>query len=202
MSTKNFDKLFISLKFYLLGRRYFTALKALDFARLKHSGLRKDGVTPEFQHQIEIALYLSTLRDVSHEESLLTVSLLHDVMEDFNISKDEMEARFGAELTKTVWLLTKKFNGIKKDYPSYFDAIGSDAIASLVKGADRINNVQTMVGVFSEEKQKEYIHEVETYFLPMLKRAKYNFPEQTAAYYNIIHILKSQVQLVKAIHAK
>lgn len=198
----SFNKLFISLKYYMLGRRYYVALKALDFARLKHYGTRKDGVTPEFQHQVEITLFLSTLKDVQNEEEVLAAALLHDVMEDYDISVHEMQGKFGKKLTDIVWLLTKKYQGKKKNLSEYFDLISSDPVASLVKGADRINNVQTMVGVFSKDKQQSYVLEVEQYFLPMIKRAKYQFPEQSAAYFNISHMLKSQVALVKAIHNK
>jgi hypothetical protein len=197
-SLEHYGKMFVSLKHYLRGRKYFTALKALAFARQYHVGKRKDGVTPEFQHQLAIALYVTTLKDVIDEEKAITAALLHDVMEDYDVGYEEIEARFGSEMAKIVWLLTKEHRGVKKDPKLYFDEIADNPIASLVKGADRIHNVQSMVGVFSIEKQKEYIDEVELYFLPMLKRAGANFPEQTAAYYNIQHMLKSQLELLKA----
>lgn len=202
MVKKDYNKLYLSLKYYLLGREYFVALRALNFARTYHQGTRKDGVTPEFQHQLEIALYLTTLKDIKNEETLLACALLHDVMEDYNVSLEELTKEFGADIARIVELLTKKFRGKNKDYPSYFFWIGKDPIASLVKGTDRINNVQTMVGVFTLEKQKSYATEVNEYFLPMLKRAKYNFPEQSFAYFNIIHMLKSQLELLEALHGK
>ena len=193
-----YDKYFISLKYYLLGRKYFTALKALDFAKKYHKGMRKDGVTPEFQHQIEIALFISTLKDVQDEELTITCALLHDVVEDYDVSVEEIDALFGKRVGGIVWLLTVKFRGKRKTNEDYFSAIAKDPIASLVKGGDRIHNVQTMIDVFSPEKQRKYVEEVNNFFLPMLKEAKYQFPEQSAAYFNIIHMLKSQVELVEA----
>jgi len=55
-----------------------------------------------------------------------------------------------------------------------------------------------MIGVFSKEKQKSYMKDVEDYFLPMIKKASYNFPNQTSAYFNIKHLLKSQLELIGA----
>ncbi len=196
-----YSKLFISLRYYLIGRGYFEALKALSFARQHHSGTRKDGVTPEFQHQVEIALFITTLPGLGkNEEKVIMAAILHDVMEDYNVSRDEMVSLFGEEMTEIVWLLTKKFGGMVKDKDFYFSEMSNNLIAAMVKGADRIHNVQSMVGVFTLEKQKQYLLEVEFNFLPMLKKAKYSFPEYTAAYFNIIHMLKSQVELIHASH--
>ena len=199
---ERYNKLFIALKYYLIGKGYYTTLKALNFAKQRHTGLRKDKKTPEFMHQVEIALYVTTLKDVQNEQLALTSSLLHDVMEDYDVSHEEIRATFGQDVLNSVWLLTKKHKGIEKDKQKYFADLATDPVASLVKGADRIHNVQSMVGVFSLEKQQLYVDEVEKMFLPMLKVAKYNFPEQNAAYFNIEHMLKSQVELIKAIHQK
>jgi len=69
-----------------------------------------------------------------------------------------------------------------------------------VKGADRIHNVQTMLGVFDLAKQQEYIHETEEYILPTLKEARRRFPHQEPAYENIKHMLQSQIELLVAVH--
>ena len=66
--TNRYQKLEISLRYYLKGAKYTTALKALDFGSRWHNGFRKDRVTPEFQHQIEIALYCITLKGLLDEE--------------------------------------------------------------------------------------------------------------------------------------
>ena len=73
-------------------------------------------------------------------------------------------------------------------------------IASVVKGADRIHNVQTMIDVFTYEKQKEYIRETQEFIVPMLKEARRRFPRQEPAYENIQHVLVSQAELLQAVH--
>lgn len=196
-ANTKYEKLFTGLKYFLLGREYFVALKALQFARKYHSGTRKDGFTPEFQHQLEICHYLITLAQVKNQEMVLTAALLHDVMEDYNIPVETMNVEFSKDITQIVLRLSKVYQGTKKDLTSYFKEISLCPVASVVKGADRIHNLQTMGGVFSKAKQKEYIEEVKKYFLPMIKEASYNFPEQSMAYHNIKHLLKSQISFVE-----
>ena len=94
--------------------------------------------------------------------------------------------------------ITKKHNGIKKSDQQYYQDCSEDVHASIAKGSDRIHNVNSMIGVFSKEKQLAYITEVEEQFLPMIKRAEGMFPDQLPAYLNIKHMLKSQVALVRA----
>ena len=49
-----FNKDCAALKSYLLGRKFEKSLIALGIARSVHIGIRKDKVTPEFQHQISV----------------------------------------------------------------------------------------------------------------------------------------------------
>lgn len=55
-----------------------------------------------------------------------------------------------------------------------------------------------MVGVFSAEKQREYLAECQDYILPMLKYARNRFPAQKPVYQNLKFILDGQVHLVSA----
>ncbi len=193
-----FDKLFSHLNGYLLGAKYHKAIKALQYARKKHSGKRKDGVTPEFMHQVEIALQAITLKNLIDEEKVLIAIFLHDVEEDFDIARSEISLLFGNDNETIVWSLTKKYKGQKKNSEEYFNAIANCPIASIVKGLDRIHNVKSMIGVFSPEKQLNYIKEVNDFFIPMLKKASHEFPEQMLAYRNIIHSLRYQLPVIEA----
>jgi hypothetical protein len=58
-----------------------------------------------------------------------------------------------------------------------------------------------MVGVFTIEKQRDYIQETQDYILPALKEARRRFPRQEPAYENIKHMLKSQIELLQAAHS-
>lgn len=201
---EQYEKLKISLRYYLQGRRYYKALEALEHAsslRVNADGsikTRKDGKTPSYQHEIEIAHYVRTLESsLMFPEETIIAGLEHDTPEDYGVRYEVMERMYGKQVADAVNILNK--HGQTKE--GYFSRIGEDPIASLAKGADRIHNLQSMVGVFTPEKQLSYIAEVETYFLPMLKAARRRFPQQEAAYENIKHVLTSQVELLKALHA-
>jgi (p)ppGpp synthase/HD superfamily hydrolase len=191
----SYEKLRISLRYFLLGKEYYKAADALEFAGSYHTGLRKDGVTPELQHQIEITHYLRTLLpSLLYPEETLTAALLHDVTEDYGVLTSTIAERYGNDIAVAVNLLDK--NG--KDTNTYFDGLANNPIASIVKGGDRIHNIQSMVGVFSVEKQLKYAIEVRDHFLPMLKIARRKFVRQENAYENIKHVLSSQLELLIA----
>lgn len=202
-----FEKKLLTLRQQLVGARYFNALSALEFAMVYHTGTRKDGITPEFQHQIEIALFALTLPDLMFREEVIATIILHDVREDYDITDREIrdlffkDAEFADRVSRAVENMTKVFRGVKKDEKALFEAMSQDPIASIAKGCDRMHNLQSMVGVFKLEKQKEYIREVYELFFPMLKKARRLFSHQVMAYENIKHILESQIQLIEAVHA-
>ena len=197
-----FEKQLAALRYWFSGRGYYLALDAMEYASRFHTGTRKDGLTPEFQHQLSIAHHLRSLeKNLMFAEETLAAVFLHDVPEDFDIGFEEIESRFGPRIKNAVMLLTKKHRGTEKAKEGYFKAMAEDPIASLVKGGDRVHNIQSMVGVFSQEKQKKYMEEAEGYIIPMLKDARRKFPRQEAAYENIKFFMASQIDLIRAIHA-
>jgi (p)ppGpp synthase/HD superfamily hydrolase len=207
MSNSQYHKLRLHLRGWLQGRAeenpsYYLPLKALEFAERYHTGKRKDGVTPEYQHQMEIAQYLRTqARSLLFPAETIAAALLHDVMEDYDIPMEVMVAEFGERIAQAVWKLTKVHCGVKKSMEEYFREIATCPIASAVKGADRVNNLQSMLGVFTIPKQISYAQEVRDLFLPMLKTARRLFPQQESVYQNIKLVLTSQLEMLAAIHA-
>jgi (p)ppGpp synthase/HD superfamily hydrolase len=192
------NKKVISIRYWCLGRGYHTALSALEYASKHHTGLRKDGSTPELDHQLSIAHYVKTLLShLQYPEETLATAFLHDVCEDYDVGFEEIEVRFGKRIRTAVELLTKKHRGERIDTPQYYKELAKDPIASIDKGADRIHNTQTMSGVFDAAKQHAYIQETEEYILPMLKAARRRFTQQEPAYENIKHVLNTQIALIK-----
>ncbi|NCP98395.1 HD domain-containing protein [archaeon] len=198
-NDNSYQSLFIAVRYWLIGisqndHQYIPALKALEYAKNIHIGLRKDGKTPEFQHQIEIVHYLRTLyTGLMYPGATFAAALLHDVPEDYDISFEEIEELFGKKISDAVRLLTKKHRGEKKEMELYFEEMAHCPIASVIKGGDRINNHQTMHPVFTKEKQISYITETKDFIIPMLKKAKHIHVEQEYIYENIKFILKSQM---------
>lgn len=203
MSLPQIEKREISLRYWLQGREYYAALEAMDFGKRYHTGFRKDGVTPEFDHQISIAHYVRTLiANLQFPEATICTVFLHDVREDYGVSDEEIRSKFGSQVADAVAAMTKTFRGVKHPEGMVFDEIALDPCASVAKGADRIHNFNSMVGVFSSNKQLSYIEEAETYFFPMLKKARRLHVRQEQAYENIKFMLQSQIRLIQAIHEK
>lgn len=193
----DYKKLFVSLRYYLLGREFYMAADALQFAAQYHTGTRKDGKTPEFQHQLEATHYLRTLLpSFMFQEETVAAMILHDVPEDYGVPHADISNRFGSLVGQAVYLMDK--NG--KTQGAMLKSIGENPIASLCKGADRCHNMQTMVGVFTLEKRLKYMAEAREQFLPMLKSARRLFPKQEAAYENIKHVMTSQLELLEVIN--
>lgn len=197
-----FEKMKISLRNWLLGMcagdpNYIKCVEALDFAAKYHCGVRKDKVTHEFEHQITIAMYIRSISNsLTKPWVTICVSILHDVCEDYDVPFSVIEELFGTEVAKSTEAMTKVFLGVKKTDEQYFKGISEDMHASIVKGGDRIHNLQSMTGVFTFEKQQEYIKEASDGILPAIKLARRKFPSQEMAYANIKLILDSQIQLI------
>lgn len=185
---------------WLEGRGYYKAMDALELVRQMEQGTRKDGITPKFHHQLSVVRLVTTLAPhLIHVEETITAAFLHDVLEDHSdvISYAMLESRFGKIVAEAVWKLSKKVGGMTKTYDSYFAEMSTCPIASIVKLADRAHNVQTMIGVFSVEKQKKYVDEVDTYFFPMVKCARRQYPQQYGAYENLKIILRNQTSMIR-----
>jgi (p)ppGpp synthase/HD superfamily hydrolase len=198
--TGTYEKHSVAMRYWLLGKEYFTALKALEYASGLHTGVRKDGTTREFAHQLSIGRYVRSLAAVlQHPEETLAAVFLHDVSEDYGVSLEELTDRFAPPVANAVWALTRKYRGTRTPDERYFAEVAMHPIASIVKGADRIHNVQTMLGVFTIEKQRSYVQDTEQHVLPMLKQARRQFPRQEAAYENLQHMLVSQIELLQAV---
>jgi (p)ppGpp synthase/HD superfamily hydrolase len=196
----DFAKTKVALRYWLQGKEYFSAIRALDFARSYHQGMRKDGVTPEFAHQVSIASHVRTFDGLLlfPEETIIT-ALLHDVREDYEVSDEEIRSLFGEKVASSVDALTKEFRGKKRPSIEVFAAIGNDPIASVVKLADRIHNQDSMVGVFGVAKMLEYVQETNEYFWPMLKRARRVWCEQEPIYEALGLVLDTQVSFAEAL---
>ena len=195
-------KRLISLRYWMAGRNFHLALRALDPNRRLFHGLRKDGATPEFDHHVCQAHFVRTLPNVLFMEETLASVFFHDSPEDHGLSFQEIRhlyadaPTFGDRVANAVQRLTKTWRGQAVEASVIFPAMAECPIASLNKGVDRIHNQQSMVGVFTPAKQRLYLQETEEFILPMLKAAAQRFPEQEEAYKILRTVLKMQGALI------
>ncbi len=208
ISQIKFEKMFTANKYFLIGAKLNLALKALEFGREYHTGLRKDG-SPEYSHQLSQMLYLQSLIGLmKHPQETLAAVALHDVKEDYGIQSNRVppgmmpvtyeliEKEFGSMVAESVDLMDKNRLGSKMSDDQYYDPIALNPIASIVKPADRVHNFYTMVGAFTKEKQISYMEVGRNYVLPLVKAAGKNFPEQLPVYQNLGYVLKMQIELI------
>ena len=203
-----FEKLYLSLRYYLIAaakfdKNYVPALNMLEFAKDVHVGTRKDGSTPEFQHQLEIAHFMRTLSDLRNPALVIGLALGHDVLEDYSnkapfVTYEQVADISSREMADEIMLISKEYKGVKLATEEYYRNLANTPHGSIAKGGDRIHNQSSMAHVFTTTKQMSYVEETANFVLPMLKIARRKFFDQEAAYENIKFVLKSQNTFVRA----
>lgn len=187
MNSTNYTKLIAQLRtqFVALARtddRYNDCLSMLEYTAGVHQGVRKDGVTKEFYHQLSIVgLLLTQHRNLENPPLVYQAALAHDLGEDYPEHWDNLRTRY-PDVYPICRTLSKIRNGQKVPYPQYFAECAACPVASVVKLADRLHNLSTMTGVFKPEKMIEYVKEVDQWFLPMAKTARRSFPRHADFY--------------------
>jgi GTP diphosphokinase / guanosine-3',5'-bis(diphosphate) 3'-diphosphatase len=146
--------------------------RAYLLAESAHRGqLRKSG-EPYITHPLAVTLILAEL---GAETTTLTASLLHDTVEDTEVTLDQVRAHFGDEVGHLVDGVTKLE---KVDYgaaaePETFRkmlvATGSDVRVMSIKLADRLHNMRTL-GVMRPEKQARIAHVTRDVLIPLAER--------------------------------
>lgn len=202
MSVSTFQKHLIHTRGYCEGRGLHKASVALEHGLAYHDGIRKDGVTPEFHHQIEIAQILIPLLgdlDTHARDRLLALVFLHDTVEDYgaaSLLKIADEAlRSDRVLLDEVAALSKE--GLTTD--QYYDQLRQSPYLIAVKGADRVHNVESMAGVFTPEKIRKYIDETREYVLPLLKAGRRIYGAWGPMYLSMSARLKTHLRTIEAL---
>ena len=73
---------------------------AIVFAAKAHDGMRrKKSVSPYILHPMEAAVIVGTMTD---DQNLIAAAALHDVVEDANVTLDEIEEKFGKRVRELV----------------------------------------------------------------------------------------------------
>ncbi len=141
--------------------------KAADFAEKAHRGQSIPGSeTPYIVHCtkvcMEVLFVLSRRNDLDHK-LCINCALLHDILEDSDVTYDDLFSEFGADTAEGVLALTKN-KSIEKNLRME-DSIkrikNSGPETGIVKMADRITNLAPPPGFWSKEKIKQYFHESE-----------------------------------------
>lgn len=112
--------------------------KALEYASEKHKGQLDDQGRPYFfAHIVQVH---SLLKDVTDDEEILCAGILHDIIEDTDITYEILICEFNKPIADIVYELTHEGN---RETGYYFPRLNSRK-AIMVKFADRLSNLSRM----------------------------------------------------------
>jgi len=148
---------------------------AINFSEQAHKDqIRKSG-DPFITHPIEVAKILTSIK---MDASGIAAGLLHDTIEDTEISKSEITDIFGDQISELVQGLTKisKFSlminkqKLGENYRKLILASSKDLRVILIKLADRLHNMRTINYIKDESKKINISMETLEIFVPLSQR--------------------------------
>jgi len=142
--------------------------EAYELARTAHEGqVRKSG-EPFLNHPVEVALILAELH---LDTATLKAALLHDTVEDSDITLEEIRERFGDEVAELVDGVTKlgkiEFESLSErqsnNLRKMLIAMAKDIRVILIKLADRLHNMRTLAALPPERRLDKARETMEIY---------------------------------------
>lgn len=164
----NFEYLIERLTPQLSGQQIDLVYRAYQVAEEAHSGQTRDEGTPYIIHPVRVAVSLMDELNV-YSPTLLCSALLHDVIEDSAVTREDIELMFGEEIADVVWLLTKLEEVRLSEYLARIEAAGHTG-APIVKLCDRLDNLRSVLLTPKLEKKRRYVRTTEELYLPMAAR--------------------------------
>ena len=147
--------------------------KAFSFAQNAHEGQTRYSGDPYFIHLVETA---KNLAELGMSPTTIAAGLLHDSIEDAEITPQELTSKFGDEISFLVEGVTKldkiRYRGTKRHIGSLrklFVAISQDLRVLIIKLADRLHNIETLKYV-PQDKQKRIAVETLEIYAPIAYR--------------------------------
>jgi GTP diphosphokinase / guanosine-3',5'-bis(diphosphate) 3'-diphosphatase len=152
----------------LLNRAYVYAM------RMHGSQTRASG-DPYFAHPIEVAGILTEYR---LDTASIVTALLHDVIEDTPVSREDIEGLFGAEIAELVEGVTKlsrleltagEHTRQAENLRKFILAISKDVRVLMVKLADRLHNMRTLSFIPEPAKRERIARETLDIYAPLAR---------------------------------
>ncbi len=148
--------------------------KAFEFADSHHEGQYRASEEPYIIHPIEVAKILAEFKADTHT---IMAALLHDVLEDTDVTAQEIEEKFGSDVLKLVNGVTKlgklefksKEDRQAENFRKMFISMAEDVRVILLKLADRLHNMRTL-NHMPLNKQKRIAQETLEIFAPLANR--------------------------------
>ena len=134
---------------------------------------------PYIIHPLNVAYILA---DIGLDDSTICAALLHDVVEDTDVTDNDIKRDFGVEIAQMVAGVTKlsnmMFTSIEEqqaeDYRKMFLAMGKDIRVILIKLADRLHNMRTLK-FLKRDRQIANAKETMELYAPLSKSFRFVF---------------------------
>ncbi len=151
----------------LLARAYAVSARA-------HRGQKRESGEAFLSHSVAVATILA---EQQLDATTIAAALLHDVVEDSNVSLDDIRKDFGAEIAGIVDGLTKlsslTFRSSAEEqaenYRKLLLSIAKDARVIIIKLADRLHNMRTL-DPLSEDRRRRIALETREIYAPLSHR--------------------------------
>lgn len=148
---------------------------AYDFAVLAHGSQVRASGDPYYSHPVEVAVILT---EYGLDTSSIVTALLHDTLEDTEVTFEELTKQFGLEIAQLVDGVSKlsqlELQSDKAKQAENFRklvlAMSRDIRVLLVKLADRLHNMRTLCHIGSAEKRGAIARETMEIYSPLAER--------------------------------
>lgn len=150
VSDMTIERVLEESKKYLKSEKNLQLIqKAYDFAEEKHRGQFRKSSDPYIKHPLEVAFMLAELRT---SPASIAAGLLHDLVEDTDVTRDEIVEHFGEDVASIVDGVTKisklkymtKEKALAKSHQKILLAMAKDIRVVVVKLVDRVHNMRTL----------------------------------------------------------
>ena len=165
----SYDDVLALVKTYITKEESLALIqKAYDFIMVKHKEQKRRSGEPYTIHLIWVAYILATLQT---GPITIAAGLLHDVMEDCDVPREEMVERFGEEVTTLVEGVTKitkmpymeESDFHAENHRKIYIAMAKDIRVILIKLADRLHNMRTLQYMRPDKQQRISRETLEVY---------------------------------------
>ena len=172
--SKEVNKLYDKLLGYFNPKDQAYINRAFQYAYDGHNGQNRKSGEPYITHPLHVALYLCEL---NFDKETIAAALLHDLIEDTDISYEDLKKEFGEEVADIVDGVTKldkikyssneeaKADAIRK----MVIAMSKDIRVLILKLADRLHNIQT-IEYHQDWKQEKIANETLYVYAPLAHR--------------------------------
>jgi GTP pyrophosphokinase len=170
------DELYLKIKSYNTAIDSEKLRRAFDFGMQSHDGQMRASGEPYFSHPIAVA---NILADMRLDLDTVITALLHDTVEDCDVSLEKLHNLFGASVAQLVDGVTKLSRIGMQPSPNSMQAenfrklllaMSEDVRVLLVKLADRTHNMRTIDYIPKDEKRERIARETLEIYAPLAER--------------------------------